>query len=612
MYILTLQFVFIPAFYYKFYPNFYPALLTFNTSGIKVMIGTVLRRRYIIKEELGKGGFGKTYLAEYPFDLPVTPKYKCVIKELIRQPTKDLDTEERFKKEAAVLFKLGQEHPQVPQMYDFFEENRSFFLVQEFIDGQELSHEITSGNKWSEQEVIHLLQEVLEVLSFVHENNVIHRDIKPSNLMRRYSDNKIVLIDFGIVKEIKTLEANREGKESSTIPIGTRGYMPSEQFNGHPKLCSDIYALGITAIQALTGMLPHEQRRDSNTLEVIWQEHTQVSNKLTEILTKMVRYNFKQRYQNADEVLQDLKQNILIVSSSCNILKPIKIKDKYGYINKIGQITILPQFDEANNFREDLARVKINNKYGYINKIGQLVIPPQFDDACNFYENLSKVKINNMYGYIDRTGQLVIPPQFNDAEEFSENLAVVGVNLHYGYIDRTGQLVIPPQFDYAGNFNEGLAPIEIDRKFGYLGKSGQIVIPAQFDYASNFYEDIAWIEINGKYGFINKLGQNITDICFDYVGKFSEDMAYVNIKKHYGYITRFGENTIPIILNRAEDFAEGLAAIQKGNKWGYINKSGQIVIDCKFDRCYNFSDGMALVEIDNKKRYIDKYGKFIF
>lgn len=122
------------------------------------MIGQILRRRYKITKELGNGGFGKTYLAEYPCDLPVTPQYHCVIKELIRPSTPDLDTEERFKKEAAVLFKLGKNHSQIPELYDFFEENRKFYLVQEYIDGQDLSYEITSGQQWSEAEVIQLLQ----------------------------------------------------------------------------------------------------------------------------------------------------------------------------------------------------------------------------------------------------------------------------------------------------------------------------------------------------------------------------------------------------------------------------------------------------------------------
>ncbi|AVH67526.1 MULTISPECIES: serine/threonine-protein kinase [unclassified Nostoc] len=221
-----------------------------------MMIGYILQQRYKIIQKLGAGGFGETYLAEYPQDLPVSPKYKCVIKRLIRPPTPDLDTEERFKKEAAILFKLGKEHPQIPELYDFFEENREFYIVQEFIEGHDLSNEIISGKPWSEADVIQLLQEILEVLAFVHQHNVIHRDIKPLNLMRRYLDNKLVLIDFGAIKEISTFKVNIQGQISSTITIGTRDYMPSEQWEGHPQLCSDIYALGMTAIQALTGLTP--------------------------------------------------------------------------------------------------------------------------------------------------------------------------------------------------------------------------------------------------------------------------------------------------------------------------------------------------------------------
>ncbi|MDZ8186603.1 MAG: protein kinase [Nostoc sp. ChiSLP02] len=117
---------------------------TQRVSSISVMIGYILRQRYKIVEKLGAGGFGETYLAKYPQDLPVIPKYKCVIKRLIGSSAPDLDTEQRFKKEAAILFKLGKEHLQIPELYDFFEENREFYLVQEFIEGHDLSNEIIS------------------------------------------------------------------------------------------------------------------------------------------------------------------------------------------------------------------------------------------------------------------------------------------------------------------------------------------------------------------------------------------------------------------------------------------------------------------------------------
>ncbi len=121
------------------------------------------------------------------------------------------------------------------------------------------------GVQLSENEVIQLLYDILEVLQSVHQQNIIHRDIKPSNLMRRDSDGRIVLIDFGAVKQIGSQLKYSQGQRQ-TVPIGTEGYMPNEQENGHPKLCSDIYAVGMTAIQALTGVFPHQLPKHPNTL----------------------------------------------------------------------------------------------------------------------------------------------------------------------------------------------------------------------------------------------------------------------------------------------------------------------------------------------------------
>ncbi|MCF4966550.1 bifunctional serine/threonine-protein kinase/formylglycine-generating enzyme family protein [Nostoc sp. CMAA1605] len=259
-----------------------------------------LAGRYEIIRLLGGGGFAVTYLARDNFQ-PSKPL--CVVKQLRPNQTATRVIE-FFEKEAAILERLGK-HPQIPQLLAHFNQDQNLYIVQEFVEGQDLSREIVPGKRLSESYVTRLLQDALEVLSFVHQQGVIHRDIKPQNLMRQ-QDGKIILIDFGAVKELGTLMINSQGEVNSSVVIGTPGYMSYEQYRGKPCCGSDIYALGMTAIQALTGVLPSELEEDSQTGEIIWQNRVQVSNHLAEVLTKMVRHHFSMRYANATEALQAL------------------------------------------------------------------------------------------------------------------------------------------------------------------------------------------------------------------------------------------------------------------------------------------------------------------
>lgn len=266
------------------------------------MQGQTLAGRYHIIKHLGGGGFGQTYLAE---DKRRSGNLRCVVKQLKPQFTdpQTLSIARRlFKTETDTLHQLGT-HPQIPELLDHFEENQEFYLVQELIEGRDLSKEITPGQRLSESEVMAFLHEIVEILVFVQQHKVIHRDIKPANLMRRKSDRKIFLIDFGAVKQITTQIVNTTGQIPPTIGIGTSGYMPAEQNNGHPNFSSDIYAVGVTGIEWLTGILPHELPKDANG-EIVWRDRTQVSDGFANILNKMVRYHFRDRYQSAAEVLQ--------------------------------------------------------------------------------------------------------------------------------------------------------------------------------------------------------------------------------------------------------------------------------------------------------------------
>ncbi|MBD6614537.1 serine/threonine protein kinase [Komarekiella sp. 'clone 1'] len=259
-----------------------------------------LRNRFEIVTLLGSGGSGDTYLA---VDLDLPGKPHCVVKHFHpKDPNPAIVPIARslFAREAEVLYQLGNDHEQIPRLFAHFDEDGDFYLVQEFIGGHDLTQEIVPGQPLNENTVFNLLKDILEVLVFVHQNNIIHRDIKPQNLMRRYSDQKIVLIDFGSIKRIGALGAGL------TIAVGTPGYMPSEQAKGKPKLCSDIYAVGMIGIQALTGSMPNQLQEDPNTGEVIWRNKARVSDAFADVLDNMVRERYGQRYQSAAEALQAL------------------------------------------------------------------------------------------------------------------------------------------------------------------------------------------------------------------------------------------------------------------------------------------------------------------
>ncbi len=268
------------------------------------MLNTILRGHYKIISHLGGGGFGQTYLAE-DIDLPTHPT--CVVKQL--KPTSNepfvLETAKRlFDQEAEMLYSLGS-HDRIPRLLAHFQEGEEFYLVQEFADGKDLTQEIGNGKRSPESVAIAMLTEVLEILVYVHDRKVVHRDIKPANLIRRNCDRKIVLIDFGAVKEIGGLAVDPQGNTNLTIAIGSPGYMPIEQLNGKPRFSSDIYAVGMMIIQAITGAEPRLFNEHPDTAELIWRDRLQgsYSPQFLDILDKMVRYDFRQRYQTATEVL---------------------------------------------------------------------------------------------------------------------------------------------------------------------------------------------------------------------------------------------------------------------------------------------------------------------
>lgn len=286
---------------------------------MEIIESQLLGGRYEVVEKLGGGGQAITYRAR---DNQHPGQLICVIKQL--RPASSIDPnlspEERhqlwntaqhlFEQEANILERLGK-HDQIPQLLAHFVENQQFFLVREFIEGHPLSHELSPGRQWSESQVFWMLEELLDILGFVHCSRVIHGNIKPENIIRRRYDEKLVLVDFGAVRQVQASQFfTHQGQIKSSLPMGTTGYMASEHQQGSPILSSDLYSLGMLAIQALTGLSAVElQLQNSNlsTGELEWRNFASVSDELANILTRMVRYHPRDRYQSAIEVLQALE-----------------------------------------------------------------------------------------------------------------------------------------------------------------------------------------------------------------------------------------------------------------------------------------------------------------
>jgi serine/threonine protein kinase len=274
------------------------------------MVGKILQGRYQIVESLGEAVVGHKYIA---VDTNDPDKTKCVIKSLEAQNLSPSELDKlqlSFLTETVTLDVLGN-HPQIPQLITCFEEGEHFYLVQELIPGHPLTVELPVnqywGCIWSETEVIELLQEILEILEFVHSQGVIHCGVTPENLIRRDVDGKLVVVDFSLIQTVDA--AKNQELPIYHIPVTSLGYIAPEQFIGKPQPNSDIYALGMIGIKALTGIDPLQFKVDPETHEVIWRtSDISVDDYLAAVLSQMIRYNYEDRFQSAGELLYILKQ----------------------------------------------------------------------------------------------------------------------------------------------------------------------------------------------------------------------------------------------------------------------------------------------------------------
>jgi serine/threonine protein kinase len=341
----------------------------------------LLKDRYRAQRLLGQGGFGKTFKA-VDEDLPRKPL--CVIKQFAYSNA-DSHTQQvalqLFYEEARQLEALGS-HPQIPELLAYFDVEGQSYLVQEFIDGQDLQQELNSHGAFDQHEVREFLASLLPVLDFLHRRSVpvIHRDLKPANIIRRHRDNQLVLVDFGAAKQATQSILAKTGTK-----IGSPEYSAPEQIRGKPTFASDIFSLGVTCIHLLTQVSPFDLF-DVNSNEWVWRNYLQnnpVDRQLGEVLDKMIANWLPQRYQSAVEVLQALN----IEQKSPSSPQPLPARSAESE----------PQNAEDYNSR---AMSKYNQDFsGALADINRAIeLDPKFVTAYSNRAWLKSEKLNDMSG----------------------------------------------------------------------------------------------------------------------------------------------------------------------------------------------------------------------
>ena len=367
--------------------------------------------RYLIVGVLGEGAFGRTYQAK---DLNFNRKPRVIKKFIAQMQGAALEkSKELFQREAEKLDEL--KHEQIPTVYDYFSQGNSLYLVQEFIEGETLLQEYQREGRFSEQKIREILQQLLPVLVYLHSKGLIHRDIKPDNLMRRRSDGKLMLIDFGGIKE-----------QTSQMGTGlcTPGYAVYEHIMGRAVAASDLYSLAATCVRLLTGCFPQSNSNlvdpvyDVDQRRWLWQsvlksQKRSISDFLANLLNKMLEDKSSQRYQSASEVLTLLNNP----PSSRTVVQPPPVsfpptRRKWLY-NGIGMIVFGGVIGLA---IYSIGNYNLGDNQGAIADQNQ-AIKLNSDDAVAYYNNgVDKYNLGDNQGAIKDFNQAIqINPDYANA-----------------------------------------------------------------------------------------------------------------------------------------------------------------------------------------------------
>ncbi len=324
---------------------------------------------------------------------------------------------------------------------------------------------------------------------------------------------------------------------------------------------------------------------------------------------------------------------------------------KWGFLNQsLDKIVIPFKYDQTFFFEDGIAPVELNDKWGAINKEGNIVIPIQYQDykfnnedfsdfTESFYfirDDLIGVKLNGKWGFIDKTGATIISFKYDDIKQFKSGMAAAKLNGKWGFIDKNDNIVVPLKFDSVSVSLSKLIKAELNSKWGFIDQKGNEAISFDYDEVEDFSEGLAQVKSNGKWGFINTKGTQIINSEYYSVGDFHEGLAKVSLDSSdipdqfamtphslprtdstspkiikYGFIDKHGLVVVPFKYDAADDFSEDLARVQFNDEYGFINKTGDVVVPFRYDDASHFSEGLARVEINSKWGFIDKTGAVI-
>ena len=565
---------------------------------------------FSISRELGQGGMATVFLAEdKKFDTFVA------IKLLKKEFVANENIRKRFVAEAKNMYRMS--HPNIIKVTDLIDEGDTIAFVMEYIEGETLKEFLDRKGRLSDGEIKSIFTQMLEAVSYVHEQNLVHRDIKPSNFMVD-KKGKVKLMDFGIAKNTDS-NSTEYTITGTGMQMGTPMYMSPEQIKSTKEVsaASDIYSLGVVLWQLVMGKKPYEGDTLSTfeiQLKIVQQTLDPTQSLWDAFIQKATAKNEQDRYASCSAWLSELNNGVQ--DSPASAKNEATVIERFDATDK----TVIEQ-----DLNKDIMLVVSmlapdgTLKYGFVDVKGNWLIQAMFDSVGHFDEQgFCNATINSKEGYIDKKGNWKIQPIFDRIYYFDDyGFAEATLNGRVGFIDRSGNWVVQPVFDSFKRFNErGYCPATVNGKEGIINKDGNWVAQPIFDHVSYADDEQGYheVELNGKFGFIDERGHWMIHAKFDMLRSFDEEgYATGCIGEKWGYIDRKGNWIIQPLFDDVTSFEnQGYAQASLNGKWGHIDRKGNWIFQPKFDSVWSFEDqDLAQASLGEKRGFIDKKGNWI-